>query len=111
MINVLEVSPEVRSQPLGQKRKRGRPKKLPHCLTRDSPVKLSPNPVPEPLVLTEVPGNPSLSQIQDIPIILATESNGLSPLDSLGPKTKKKRKILDVPIVVRKSRRLENKIK
>ena len=29
----LEVTDDVRSKPLGQKRRRGRPKKLPHCLT------------------------------------------------------------------------------
>ena len=32
--NVLEVTSEVRSKPLGQKRKRGRPKQLPACLTK-----------------------------------------------------------------------------
>ena len=34
----LEVTSEVRSVPLGQKRKRGRPKKFPNCLTRSPPV-------------------------------------------------------------------------
>jgi hypothetical protein len=34
----LEVDPYVRSVPLGEKRKRGRPKKIPNCLVR-SPVK------------------------------------------------------------------------
>ena len=33
-IGQLEVTSEVRSQKLGQKRKRGRPKKIPHCLVR-----------------------------------------------------------------------------
>ena len=32
--NNLEVTSEVRSKPLGQKRKRGRPKQLPACLTK-----------------------------------------------------------------------------
>ena len=31
---LLEVTPEVRSVPLGVKRKRGRPKKVGHCLSR-----------------------------------------------------------------------------
>lgn len=31
---ILEIDSDVRSKPLGQKRKRGRPKKLPSCLTR-----------------------------------------------------------------------------
>ena len=39
---LLEVSSEVHSKLLGQKRKRGRPKKLPACLTR-SPQPQSPN--------------------------------------------------------------------
>ena len=30
--DVLEISSDVRSKPLGQKRRRGRPKKLPFCL-------------------------------------------------------------------------------
>ena len=41
----LEVTSEVRSVPLGQKRKRGRPKKMPHCLTRSPPV--HPTHIPE----------------------------------------------------------------
>ena len=36
----LEVTSEVRSVPINQKRKRGRPKKLPHCLSK-SPVRIS----------------------------------------------------------------------
>ena len=43
----VEVTSEVRSVPLGQKRKRGRPKKLPNCLTRSPPVQVQcTNPVP-----------------------------------------------------------------
>ena len=34
----IEVTSEVRSVPLGQKRKRGRPKKMPNCLTRSPPA-------------------------------------------------------------------------
>ena len=34
---LLEVSSQVRSVPIGQKRKRGRPKKLPTCLERSPP--------------------------------------------------------------------------
>ena len=52
----LEVTSEVRSVPINQKRKRGRPKKLPHCLTRSptaaaapevSTDQVLPEPVPE----------------------------------------------------------------
>ena len=34
---MLEVSSQVRCVPIGQKRKRGRPKKLPNCLERSPP--------------------------------------------------------------------------
>ena len=34
---VLEITSDVRSKPLGQKRKRGRPAKLPFCLVRSPP--------------------------------------------------------------------------
>ena len=37
--DVLEISSDVRSKPLGQKRRRGRPKKLPFCLV-NSPDRL-----------------------------------------------------------------------
>ena len=33
-VGILEITSDVRSKPLGQKRKRGRPKKLAQCLTR-----------------------------------------------------------------------------
>ena len=31
---IMEITSDVRSKPLGQKRKRGRPKKIPHCLQK-----------------------------------------------------------------------------
>ena len=34
----LEVTSEIRSVPLGEKRKRGRPKKMPHCLSKSPPM-------------------------------------------------------------------------
>ena len=34
----LEVTSEIRSVPLGEKRKKGRPKKIQHCLSRSPPV-------------------------------------------------------------------------
>ena len=39
--NIIEIDSDVRSKPLGQKRKRGRPKKLPSCLARspEQPVR------------------------------------------------------------------------
>ena len=55
----LEVTPEVRSVPLGQKRKRGRPKKLPNCLAR-SPIRT----VCEQSTMVENPSTPtSLSPV------------------------------------------------
>ena len=39
--DIIEIDSDVRSKPLGQKRKRGRPKKLPSCLARspEQPVR------------------------------------------------------------------------
>ena len=59
---VLEVSSDVKSKPLGQKRKRGRPKKLPACLTRS----------PEPQVVGNIPNasyhapSPNISLISSL---------------------------------------------
>ena len=44
---ILEVTSEVRSVPINQKRKRGRPKKLPHCLTRSPAAAVQPSPTPD----------------------------------------------------------------
>ena len=44
----LEVSSEIRSVPLGAKRKRGRPKKMPNCLTKSPVGSLKLNHVIEP---------------------------------------------------------------
>ena len=44
----IQVTPEVRSVPLGAKRKRGRPKKVGHCMTRSPPP-----PVQSPLPLSD----------------------------------------------------------
>ena len=43
--NILDIDSEVRSKPIGQKRKRGRPKKLPACLA-NSPERPVPGPIP-----------------------------------------------------------------
>ena len=43
--NILDIDSEVRSKPIGQKRKRGRPKKLPACLA-NSPERTYPGPIP-----------------------------------------------------------------
>ena len=45
----LEVDPYARSVPLGEKRKRGRPKKIPNCLVR-SPIRVPSAPDAEPEV-------------------------------------------------------------
>lgn len=54
MAGILEVTSDVRSVPLGAKRKRGRPKKMPNCLVK-SPISVRSAPVlgednPPPLV-------------------------------------------------------------
>ena len=43
--DISEVDSEVRSKPIGQKRKRGRPKKLPACLAQ-SPEPAAPGSIP-----------------------------------------------------------------
>ena len=75
----VEVTSEVRSVPLGQKRKRGRPKKLPNCLTRSPPVQLN-HPaevvrqveVAEPIhVLCDVEARPVLCGVEASPVLVA----------------------------------------
>ena len=39
----LEVTSEIRSVPLGETRKRGRPKKMPHCLSKSPPMSSLPD--------------------------------------------------------------------
>ena len=53
---ILEVTPEVRAVPLGQKRKRGRPKALPNCLVRSPGVQTS--------AINSLPSSPPIEQIE-----------------------------------------------
>ena len=69
---VLEISSDVRSKPLGQKRKRGRPKKLPACLTRS----------PEPQVAGDIP---TASYHAPSPNVSLISSLSTSPPVSTGP--------------------------
>ena len=88
---LLEVTSDVRSKPLGQKRKRGRPAKLPHCLAR-SPIK-------EQEVLEEIPmaeyhelsfTDLEIEDIENIEIVVQS-----SPVIVL-PKKTKKRKLVSI---------------
>ena len=90
----VEVTSEVRSVPLGQKRKRGRPKKLPNCLTRSPPVQ-SHHPaevirqveVAEPgHVVCDVEASPVLCYVEATPVLCGVEA---SPV--LVAKARKKR--------------------
>ena len=81
---VLEISSDVRSKPLGQKRKRGRPKKLPACLTRS----------PEPQTVGDIPNasyhapSPNVSLISSIsssPPVTAATTPPSSPTPPLPP--------------------------
>ena len=53
----LTVTEDVRSKPLGQKRRRGRPKKLPHCLVNSPPpmATYQPSPILAALPVPDVP--------------------------------------------------------
>ena len=101
----LEVDPLVRSVPLGEKRKRGRPKKIPNCLVR-SPVKISSAPevgnapvkkttrkrkrneAPEVISLDNVPEGPSedpevLAHYDDLEVRGDNVDEQQSPVSSL----------------------------
>ena len=56
----LEVTSQVRSVPLGQKRKRGRPKALGNCLLRSPPNARAPEVGPLSPSLPSTPGSPTL---------------------------------------------------
>ena len=114
---VLDITPDVRSVPLGQKRPRGRPKTAPkNCLAR-SPIRQAnsqPELEPEPelqLELTEVvinlddPVTMDLGPLADIPVVV-DNAVGLSPLSTIKPKKRKRETNV---ATVRKSRRLLNK--
>ena len=58
----LEITSDVRSKPLGQKRRRGRPKKMPHCLSH-SPEPRTVGPVPRALYLPSP--NSSILEVSD----------------------------------------------
>ena len=132
---LLEVSSEVRSKPLRQKRKRGRPKKLPACLTK-SPQPQIPNSTyhsPSPnvslnltLSLTGDSSTPPQSQAtrrspKGNPIVSIIRnqkrSRKLEEFSDLSPAKRKSRaqkvKIVDNNIekrITRSSKRINNKI-
>ena len=79
----MEVTPEVRSVPLGAKRKRGRPKKLGHCLAMSPPSQVS-----EPCSLSDTnQGDPDLDVDQEevllVPPVVATGHKRKRPQDDL----------------------------
>ena len=93
---ILEVTSEVRSVPINQQRKRGRPKKLPHCLSRSpvslpslrptSPASSSPSLTSTNLFDIEAQPNVQITtrkrkRLPGIPVAVA----GMSPLASLKP--------------------------
>ena len=79
----LEVTSDVRSKPLGQKRQRGRPKKMPHCLTH-SPEPRTVGPIPKALYLP----SPN-SSIVDVSITSSNDPDNtlISTDTSLSPPT------------------------
>ena len=58
----LEITSDVRSKPLGQKRRRGRPKKMPHCLSHSREPRTV-GPVPRALYLPSP--NSSILEVSD----------------------------------------------
>ena len=114
---VLEITSDVRSKPLGQKRRRGRPKKLPFCLV-NSPDRVpsnvdniprasyipSPNKslnasmiIDEPVTLSRVfTPNPSSSPLPAVihlpPIFSSSILAPHSPLESVAVSTRKRRR-------------------
>ena len=85
----LEVNSDVRSVPLGAKRKRGRPKKLPNCLAR-SPVRpaevlpLSLDVPPPPLDIPLVASTSPQSDLQVPGVRKTTRKRKRCPVDDLG---------------------------
>ena len=73
----LEVTSEVRSFPLGQKRKQGRPKKMPHCLTR-SPLCVHPTHIQEEDIANTEP------EMENVPDDSFTQTE--DPLNLLTPR-------------------------
>ena len=114
---VLEITSDVRSKPLGQKRRRGRPKKLPFCLV-NSPDRVpsnvdniprasyipSPNKslnasmiIDEPVTLSRVfTPNPSSSPLPAVihlpPIFSSSILAPPSPLEAIAVSTRKRRR-------------------
>ena len=87
--SALEISSDVRSKPLGQKRKRGRPKKLPACLTRspepnvaDIPTALYHPPSPNISLISSISTSPPLSS-PPIEVPTVSQSSQLHTLQIL----------------------------
>ena len=94
----LEVTSEMRAVPLGQKRKRGRPKKMPHCLAR------SPGPSTAPAVdieeevpdvgsaaLTASDANEEVENIVDVEVRVTTRKRKNNTVPASKPPKKKAR--------------------
>ena len=115
----IEVTSQVRSVPLGQKRKRGRPKNLPNCLAKSPPVSApnlsavsSPTSPPAPLPQDKPATPPGTSQLSCPPASPPASSPGvalLSPLPQAKPTSRGKRKmtVQNVGVTTRKRRKIQ----
>ena len=65
----LEITSDVRSKPLGQKRRRGRPKKIPHCLQKS----------PEPRTVGSVAQASYINPSPDVSLIISDTNQTSSP--------------------------------
>ena len=122
---ILEVDSAVRSKPIGEKRKRGRPKKLPAALTRSpepvvarEPVPVASYHVPSPEAVREpVPvasyhvQSPDVSRIcpTDESIDYSIPNNAASPSSIVQPVTSSPTPITQL-LTANRSKRLRSKI-
>ena len=65
----LEITSDVRSKPLGQKRRRGRPKKIPHCLQKS----------PEPRTVGSVAQASYINPSPDVSLIISDQTSSPHP--------------------------------
>ena len=66
---IMEITSDVRSKPLGQKRKRGRPKKIPHCLQKS----------PEPRTVGSVATAAYINPSPDVSLTFSDSTPTASP--------------------------------
>ena len=90
---VLDATPDVRSVPLGAKRRRGRPKRLPNCLAM-SPVRAESIPneeITEELIVEEIVRNESEEEVIEEEVDVERSQRKRKPQGFLNSKPPKKK--------------------